>query len=161
MTARSMAALVAGLLFGCGLTVSEMINPAKVLSFLDFAAIATGGWDPSLALVMASALATTLVGYALVLRSPKPVLAPQFSLPSKREVDRRLVTGAALFGVGWGLAGYCPGPALSALALGASKTIVFVASMVAGMLVYELVFKQRTRSAPAETAAKDQRPSRL
>jgi uncharacterized membrane protein YedE/YeeE len=155
MTARLIAALLAGLLFGCGLTVSQMINPEKVLGFLDFAAIARGDWDPSLALVMASALATTLAGYALVLRSPGPVLAPRFSLPIAREIDPRLVTGAVLFGVGWGLAGYCPGPALSALALGAGKTVLFVVSMLAGMFSYELLFSRRARSAAPETAAKD------
>ena len=154
MAARVISALIAGVLFGTGLTVSEMVNPEKVLSFLDFAAISIGNWDPSLALVMASALATTFAGYVLVLRFPRPVLVAHFVLPTKRGSDVRLIAGATLFGVGWGLGGYCPGPALSALVLGATETSIFVASMLAGMCVYELLFKTRVLGTRTETATR-------
>jgi len=149
MIARALAALLAGLLFGAGLTVSQMINPAKVLGFLDLGGIPANAWDPSLALVMAGALAITGVGFALVLRRPRPLLAPRFALPGKRDIDGRLIAGAALFGLGWGLAGYCPGPAVAALALGATKTLVFVAAMIAGMAIYELFFARRNTAPPA------------
>jgi uncharacterized protein len=115
-----------GLLFGCGLTVSAMIDPAKVLGFLDIA----GDWDPSLILVMAGAIPIAALGYALSARA-----APQ---PSRSGIDRRLLCGAALFGIGWGLVGYCPGPALAALSLGDARTVLFVAAMLAGMAGFEL-----------------------
>ena len=157
MTVSLASALASGRLFGCGLAVSGMINPQKVLSFLDFAAMATGDWDPSLALVMASAVATTLAGYALVLRRSRPVLTSQFRLPTNRRSDSRLVAGAALFGLGWGLAGYCPGPALVALGLGASEALVFVASMLAGMYAYERLSARTILEPPTKTATKNHR----
>lgn len=132
----SLIALGAGLLFGIGLAVSGMFDPAKVLGFLDLAAIATGGWDPSLAFVMAGGLAVTLPAFQLARRWRQPVAAPQFHTPAAKGIDARLVLGALLFGIGWGLVGYCPGPALAALAFGASGTIVFVLAMAAGMLLH-------------------------
>jgi hypothetical protein len=141
--AQVVVAALAGLLFGAGLTVSQMINPAKVLAFLDFGGIADGNWDPSLALVMVGAVVVTTAGYALTFHRRRPVYAPGFSLPTNRRVDRRLLVGAVVFGVGWGLAGYCPGPAIAGLGLGATKTIMFVAAMLAGMAAYHLVVERR------------------
>lgn len=140
-----LVALLAGLLFGAGLTVSQMINPAKVLAFLDFGGIAGGTWDPSLALVMVGALVVTYAGYALAFRRRRPVCTAQFSLPTTRRIDRRLLAGAALFGAGWGLVGYCPGPAIAGLGLGATKTIIFVAAMVVGMGAYHLIVERRSQ----------------
>lgn len=126
--ARDAAALLAGTLFGAGLTVSQMINPRKVLAFLDLA----GDWDPSLALTMGGALLVTAIGYRFVLRRPRPAFDEAFRVPAKSSVDLRLVSGAALFGVGWGLGGYCPGPAISAVALGTLEPWLFIAAMVGG-----------------------------
>jgi uncharacterized protein len=131
--------LIAGLLFGAGLTVSQMVDPAKVQGFLDFAGIADGTWDPSLAFVMAGALVVTALGYRLALRRPAPLMAPRFALPTREDVDARLVTGAAIFGVGWGLAGYCPGPAVASLAFGNAEALAFVVAMLVGMGAFELV----------------------
>lgn len=122
------AAFVAGLLFGIGLYTAQMVNPDKVLAFLDIA----GGWDPSLALVMGSAVLITGLGFPLVLRRSKPVLGDSFSLPMRRDIDRDLLTGAALFGVGWGIAGYCPGPAIAALLIHPAEAIPFLLAMLAG-----------------------------
>ena len=124
------AGAATGMLFGAGLSVSGMINPAKVIAFLDIA----GEWDPSLAFVMLGALAVTAAGYRLVLRRARPVCGSAFSLPLRRDIDPALLLGAVLFGIGWGLGGYCPGPALAALGFGQTPTLVFVAAMVAGMM---------------------------
>ncbi|HWA49680.1 MAG TPA: DUF6691 family protein [Dongiaceae bacterium] len=132
-------ALAAGLLFGVGLAVSGMFDPAKVLGFLDLAAIAENAWDPSLALVMAGALAVTLPAFRIARRWRQPAAAPTFHNPGAAGIDRKLVLGAVIFGAGWGLVGYCPGPALAALAFGATGTFVFVLAMVAGMLLQALV----------------------
>jgi hypothetical protein len=132
------AALVAGILFGAGLTVSQMIDPAKVVGFLDV----FGRWDPSLALVMAGALVVTFLGYRLAGAQGQPWIAGAFAKPKRSEIDAKLLAGAALFGLGWGLAGYCPGPAISGLALGELPTAVFVAAMMAGMGVFHLVFER-------------------
>jgi uncharacterized membrane protein YedE/YeeE len=121
--------IAAGLLFGVGLIISGMADPAKVLNFLDV----TGTWDPSLAFVMGGAIAVALPGYWLVFRRSKPLLADRFSLPPETAVDPRLVAGAAIFGIGWGLAGFCPGPAIVALALGAVGTLAFVPAMLLGI----------------------------
>jgi len=118
-----------GLLFGIGLVVSGMADPAKVLNFLDL----FGTWDPSLAFVMGGAVLVAFVGYRLVLQRPAPLLADRFHLPPARDIDARLLTGASVFGIGWGLGGFCPGPALTALSLGAAGTLVFVPAMFAGM----------------------------
>jgi uncharacterized protein len=138
--------LAAGLLFGLGLTVSSMIDPKKVLDFLDVA----GSWDPSLAFVMVSAIPVAAIGFAVARRLGTPLLDTAFRGPAATKVDRRLVLGSALFGLGWGLAGYCPGPALAALGLGHSGTWLFVAAMLAGMAAQELlqaILPQRGRTA--------------
>jgi uncharacterized membrane protein YedE/YeeE len=132
-------ALAAGLLFGAGLAVSGMHDPAKVLGFLDIAAIASGGWDPSLAFVMAGGLAVTLPAFWYARRRTAPVAAPAFQTPTATAIDKRLLLGALVFGVGWGLVGYCPGPALAAIAFGATGTIVFVLAMIAGMMLEGLM----------------------
>jgi uncharacterized membrane protein YedE/YeeE len=132
----SLIALAAGLLFGVGLAVSGMYDPAKVLGFLDIAAIGSGGWDPSLAFVMAGGLAVSLPAFQYAKHRRQPIVAPQFQTPTAVAVDRRLVLGALIFGIGWGLVGYCPGPALAALAFGATGTILFVLAMAAGMVLH-------------------------
>jgi uncharacterized membrane protein YedE/YeeE len=128
------AAGIAGLVFGLGLVVSGMSNPAKVLGFLDLA----GPWDPSLALVMAGAIAVGVVGFAFARRRGASLLGLPMRLPTTRAIDRRLALGAIAFGVGWGLVGLCPGPALVALSTGSREAIVFAAAMLAGMALYEL-----------------------
>jgi uncharacterized membrane protein YedE/YeeE len=130
---KGAATLLAGIIFGVGLAVSEMINPAKVLAFLDFA----GRWDPSLALVMAGALAVTAIGFRLVLKRPAPWFAARFEVPTARQIDRGLLAGTAVFGIGWGLVGFCPGPAIASLAFGKIESFVFVAAMLAGAALYQ------------------------
>lgn len=126
------SAFLIGAVFGLGIAVSGMINPAKVLNFFDLA----GTWDPSLAFVMAGGLAVAFVGYRLIFAQRRaPMLAPAFSLPAQRVVDRELVGGAAIFGIGWGLAGFCPGGAVPALGLGYSQTLVFLAAMIGGIVI--------------------------
>lgn len=120
-----------GLILGLGLVISGMVDPQRVLGFLDVAGI----WDPTLAFVMGGALVVTFVGYRWVLKRPAPVAAARFQLPTRTDIDAKLVAGAAIFGAGWGLGGYCPGPALSALTVGGVPTVVFVVSMFAGMLL--------------------------
>lgn len=132
-------ALLAGLVFGLGLILSGMASPAKVLGFLDLA----GSWDPSLALVMVGAIAVGLVAFALARRRTATLLGAPLRLPAANVIDRRLVGGSLLFGVGWGLAGFCPGPALVALGMGELKAVVFVAAMLAGMSVFELLERRR------------------
>jgi uncharacterized membrane protein YedE/YeeE len=122
-----------GLVFGIGLLVSGMSNPAKVLNFLDLGGIPTGNWDPSLAFVMAGAVAVTFAGYRIVLRRVRPLFGEGFHLPTGRELDFRILAGPAIFGVGWGLAGFCPGPAFVALGYGSRAAFIFVAAMLGGM----------------------------
>jgi len=131
---RAIVALVCGLVFGAGLIISQMSNPAKVIGFLDV----TGKWDPSLALVMAGAVAVFGVLYRLALRQGTPLLAPQFTLPEKDSLDPPLMVGALIFGVGWGLGGFCPGPAIVSAAFGDARVWVFLAAMIAGMLLYRI-----------------------
>jgi len=138
-----MTALLSGLVFGLGLIVSGMANPAKVLGFLDLA----GAWDPSLAFVMAGAIGVGLVAFRIAGGRSRSLTGAPMALPTNRTIDRRLVGGAVLFGIGWGLAGFCPGPALVALGLGAPKALVFVAAMLAGMLGFEL-FERRPAVPP-------------
>jgi len=130
---RSLAALASGLVFGVGLTVAEMTNPAKVLAFLDL----LGDWDPSLAFVMGAALAVTAAGYRIVWRAAKPAFGERFQTPENREIDARLAAGAVLFGVGWGLVGLCPGPAIAAAGFGGPQAAGFLAAMTAGVAAYE------------------------
>ena len=117
-----------GMLFGLGLSVSEMINPARVIGFLDVA----GRWDSTLLFVMGGAVAVTMPLFALIERRAKPLLARQFALPVKRQIDRPLIIGAVIFGVGWGLGGFCPGPAIAGLASGSSGVFLFVVAMIGG-----------------------------
>jgi uncharacterized membrane protein YedE/YeeE len=127
-------ALLAGLLFGIGLIVSGMSDPSKVLGFLDLA----GRWNPSLAFVMAGAVLVGLAGFRFVARRSTTLLGGAMRLPQATAIDRRLVLGGLAFGIGWGLAGYCPGPALASLAAGGPKPLIFCAAMVAGMAIFEL-----------------------
>jgi uncharacterized membrane protein YedE/YeeE len=129
----NLVSLLVGLLFGVGLILSGMADPAKVLGFLDLAS----AWDPSLAFVMGGAIAVGLPAFALARGRSRSWLGAEMSLPTVREIDRRLVIGSLLFGVGWGVAGFCPGPALVALGMGESKALWFVAAMVAGMALFE------------------------
>lgn len=133
------ASFLVGLLFGLGLVVSGMINPERVIGFLDVA----GRWDPTLLFVMAGAFAVSFAGYRIVLARKKPILAGEFHLPTKTEIDRPLIIGAALFGVGWGLSGFCPGPGGTALSLGAVEPVIFVAAMAAGMVAHKFLSMQR------------------
>jgi len=128
-------ALLAGLVFGIGLIVSGMANPAKVIGFLDLA----GKWDPSLAFVMGGAILVGLFAFRLAAKRSKTLLGDPLRLPQAKQIDRRLVLGGLAFGVGWGLAGYCPGPALATLVIGHSKTVIFVTAMVLGMAIFELL----------------------
>lgn len=128
-----LTALLSGLVFGLGLIVSGMTNPAKVIGFLDL----FGRWDPSLALVMGGAVAVGSVAFALVRRRPHSYLGAPLRMPERRDIDRHLVLGSLAFGAGWGVAGYCPGPALASLATGGAKPWIFTASMLAGMALYE------------------------
>jgi len=142
---RNISALLAGLVFGLGLTVSEMVNPAKVLAFLDL----FGGWDPSLAFVMGAALLVTAIGHRLVWSRPSPVFAERFQVPGNRTLDARLAVGVVLFGIGWGLVGLCPGPAIAALTTGGVHAVGFLAAMVAGMVIFEGFDRLTARGAPA------------
>ena len=135
---RILFGFIAGLLFGVGLLVAGMSDPAKVLNFLDV----FGSFDPSLAFVMGGAAITTFVGYRLVWKRDKPLLLADFELPRRSDIDRDLLLGAATFGVGWGIGGFCPGPAWTALTLAAPGTLVFLPAMLAGMAL-AILLKQR------------------
>ncbi|WP_375280505.1 DUF6691 family protein [Pseudooctadecabacter sp.] len=134
-----------GLIFGMGIVLGGMANPAKVLNFFDIA----GTWDPSLAFVMGGALGVTALGYRFVLRRPAPRLADVFHLPSLRQIDGRLVGGSAAFGLGWGLAGFCPGGALPAIGTGDPAVLIFTAAMVAGIVGAKVV-QARTAARPQQ-----------
>lgn len=140
-------ALLAGLVFGMGLIVSGMANPAKVLGFLDLA----GRWDPSLALVMVGAISVGLIAFTVAARLTRSLLGAELKLPGARHIDRRLIGGGLLFGVGWGVAGFCPGPALVALGVGEAKAVIFVMAMLVGMGIFELL--ERRKSARQASAA--------
>ena len=132
--------LLAGLVFGVGLIVSGMANPAKVLGFLDL----TGAWDPSLALVMAGAIGVSFFAFLFAKKRTLSLIGADMKLPAGRTIDRRLLIGSTLFGIGWGVAGFCPGPGLVALGLGEVKALIFVAAMLAGMALFELFEKRRS-----------------
>jgi uncharacterized protein len=134
-------AMVAGLVFGLGLLVSGLANPAKVLGFLDVA----GRWDPSLIFVMAGAVAVGAIAFAVARGRSASLLGAPMRIPNSRDIDRRLVGGSLLFGIGWGMAGFCPGPAVVALGVGEPKALVFVAAMLAGMAVFELLERKSAR----------------
>jgi uncharacterized membrane protein YedE/YeeE len=127
---RVLSAAAIGLIFGIGIVIAGMANPAKVLNFFDL----FGSWDPSLLLVMASALTVTFIGYRFVLKRPAPKFDGKFHLPTRRDLDMPLIAGSALFGIGWGIAGFCPGGAIPALGSGQASPLIFVAAMIGGML---------------------------
>ena len=145
-----LTSLLAGLVFGLGLIVSGMANPAKVLGFLDLA----GRWDPSLAFVMAGAIGVGVVAFAVARTRTQSFLGAEMKLTTARHIDRRLIVGGLLFGVGWGIAGFCPGPAIVAFGMGQGKAVIFVAAMLAGMGVFELLDRRKypARSSPAGNA---------
>lgn len=145
---------IAGLIFGVGLLISGMTNPAKVLGFLDLA----GAWDPSLAFVMAGAIAVAAVGFRVARNRTRSLLGLPMNLPTARHIDRRLVIGSILFGVGWGLAGICPGPSLVLLGSGIIKGAVFVMAMLAGMGLFEWFERKKRRGSPVPTS--DGKPTR-
>lgn len=134
-----LTSLLSGLVFGLGLIVSGMANPAKVIAFLDLA----GAWDPSLALVMAGAIAVGVVAFAVARRRTESFIGAPMKLTTPRRIDRRLVMGSVLFGVGWGVGGFCPGPGLVALGMGEARALVFVAAMLAGMGIFELLERRK------------------
>ena len=140
---RIAAAFLIGLLFGLGIMISGMANPAKVINFFDVA----GTWDPSLIFVMGGAVITTFVGYRLVLARQGPLLEQRFSLPASNLIDARLLGGSALFGIGWGIAGFCPGGAIPALGTGRIEVIIFVAALLVGIVSTRLVLAQATKPA--------------
>jgi uncharacterized protein len=130
-----LSAWLIGIVFGLGLVLSGMTDPAKVLGFLDLA----GSWDPSLGLVMGGAIAVAAIPFAIAKRRPTSLLGAPTQLPSARRIDQRLVVGSIVFGIGWGIAGFCPGPALASLGTGAPKAVVFVLAMLVGMGLFELI----------------------
>lgn len=136
-----LTAFLAGLIFGLGLLLADMANPAKVLGFLDLA----GAWDPSLALVMAGAIAVALLPFTLAKKRQQSLLGLPMQLPNKREIDRRLIGGSLLFGIGWGIAGICPGPAVAILLTGHWQVLLFMAAMLIGMALFE-AFERRERA---------------
>jgi uncharacterized protein len=136
-----------GLIFGTGLLLAGMSNTAKVLNFFDFA----GHWDPSLGLVMGSALTVTAIGYWLVLQRDRPLLAPRFIIPGAKQIDLQLIAGSAVFGVGWGLSGFCPGGLIPALGLGRAEPFIFFAGLLIGLTATRTArsWSHRRRAAPA------------
>lgn len=139
--------ILAGLLFGAGLTLSGMVDPARVLSFLDIA----GPWDPTLAFVLGAALVPSALAYVLVRRMKRPIMADEFCIPQNRSIEARLITGAALFGIGWGLVGLCPGPAIAGVVFGHWQSWLFVGAMIAAMWV-ERLYSDLRRSRPVQLA---------
>lgn len=139
----ALSALLSGLVFGLGLIVSGMANPAKVLGFLDLA----GEWDPSLVLVMAGAIAVGFFAFLIAKNRTRSVIGAEMKLPTASAIDSRLLTGSALFGAGWGVAGFCPGPGLVALGMGESKALVFVAAMLVGMVIFSWLEKRKNPAA--------------
>jgi uncharacterized membrane protein YedE/YeeE len=142
-------ALLTGLVFGTGIAMSGMINPAKVLNFFDIA----GTWDPSLAFVMGGALIVTAIGYRFVLKSPRPLFDRQFHLPTRKDIDMPLLAGSAIFGIGWGIAGFCPGGSIPALGLMQTDAVIFVAAMIAGIAVTRAARQAMSRSPGVQKAA--------
>lgn len=142
---RILLGLISGLIFGLGLVISGMTNPAKVQNFLDLA----GTWDPSLAFVMGGAIAVAAPSFYLINRRQKPVLFPSFKLPTSTHIDSSLLLGSAIFGIGWGIGGLCPGPAISSLGMPSGQAFAFVAAMLFGMVMAKVVKSNRLGNAPA------------
>ncbi|MCK5728045.1 MAG: YeeE/YedE family protein [Methylococcales bacterium] len=135
----NLMSLLSGLIFGIGLAFSQMINPDKVLNFLDV----TGNWDPSLALVMGGALSITTTCFYFIIKRKTPILEQKFRLPTRTDIDKSLIIGAMLFGIGWGMAGFCPGPAIASLGMDLLDPFIFVGAMLAGAWLQGFVFKKR------------------
>ncbi len=133
MLRQNLVALLSGIFFGLGLSLSQMIDRDRVLGFLDI----TGAWDSTLLFVLGGAVSVTLISFRFVLRLPHPIFAGKFNLPTRKEIDKPLLVGAALFGIGWGIAGYCPGPGITALILKIWNPVLFVAGLLAGSLTYQ------------------------
>lgn len=144
---RLIITYVIGLIFGIGISISGMANPAKVLNFFDVA----GTWDPSLAFVMGGALVVTFFGYRFVLKRPAPMMSASFLIPTRRDLDLPLLGGSAFFGIGWGIAGFCPGGALPALGTGRTEVFVFTAALLAGIFTAKLLHASMTNRAKAQT----------
>ncbi len=138
-----LAILISGVLFGAGVTISGMVNPMKVLNFMDI----FGQWDPTLIFVMGAGLIVTFAGYRIVFKRPAPLFAPEFKLPANQLIDAKLLGGAALFGLGWGMTGFCPGPAVASLVFGRTENVMFVAAMAIGMVATRQLL---SRTKPAE-----------
>lgn len=147
---RMLSAFLCGAMFGAGLVVGGMTQPSKVVGFLDFA----GNWDASLAFVMIGAIGVHALAYRFVMTRDKPVLAKEFAIPKRRDIEGRLIAGAVLFGTGWGLAGFCPGPAVTSILSGHIAAPVFVIGMLAGMVGYGLAEERLSIAPPARAAAK-------
>ena len=135
---RAITALVSGIVFGVGLAISQMVNPEKVVGFLDV----TGNWDPSLALVMGGAVTVTFLAFRLTRHNKAPLFDSMFHRPGKTRIDAQLVMGSAVFGIGWGLSGYCPGPGIATLSTGSVEALVFVAAMIAGSFACRFIIKR-------------------
>lgn len=146
---RNVVALLVGVVFGLGLAVAGMTDPQKVLAFLDIA----GNWDPSLMLVLGSAVVLSFIGFRWILRRQRPIYDDCFALPTRSDLDSRLITGAAIFGVGWGLVGYCPGPAIASLGFGNHEALWFVPAMLVGMFVRRRFEKAEKAQTPSGVAA--------
>ncbi len=151
---RSALAALCGTVFGVGLAISGMTNPAKVLAFLDV----TGAWDPTLAFVMGGALAVSALGFARARRLDRAWLGETFAIPTRRDLDSPLLGGAALFGIGWGLVGLCPGPALASLARGSWQILLFAAAMLAGVALSRLVARAASESGDVRSEVSLRRP---
>lgn len=130
---QNLIALLSGLLFGFGLSLSQMIDRDRVLGFLDI----TGNWDPTLLFVLGGAVGVTVISFRFVLRLPQPIFGEKFYLPTKKDIDSPLILGAAIFGIGWGIAGYCPGPSITALVLGIWNPVLFMIAFIIGSLSYQ------------------------
>ena len=143
---RIIIAYLVGIVFGVGISLSGMANPAKVINFFDFA----GTWDPSLIFVMGGAFVTTFLGYRFVLKRPMPILDRKFLLPGSNAIDGKLLAGSAVFGIGWGIAGFCPGGALPALGTGRIEVILFTAALVAGIFAARALMHFRRPTAPTQ-----------
>jgi uncharacterized protein len=133
-----LASLISGILFGVGLSLSQMINPEKVLNFLDIA----GVWDPSLIFVMLGALEVTFISFKVILKRPSPVFDHKFYLATKKEIDKPLIIGATIFGIGWGLTGYCPGPAVAGLGFGNPEAVIMIIAIYLGFMVHRYLFER-------------------